>query len=139
MHASFVVICLFWVIYLSTGILRSSDLTWLWRQLGHVVRGGGGCRGRRVVLAAERRLPPLLLQEVEVLVGGDSAAACAALPLSADAAASAAADEAALGLGLLDEAGDLGGDEAAVAAARAVVGHARGAVLCKWAMLKGVV
>ena len=92
------------------------------------------------MLAAERRLPPLLLQEVEVLVGGDSAtaAACAALALSAD-AASAAADEAALGLGLLDEAGDLGGDEAAVAAARAVVGHARGAVLCKEAMLWSVV
>ena len=118
--------------------MRSSDLTWLWRQLGHVVRGGGGRRGRRVVLAAERRLPPLLLQEVEVLVGGDSAA-CAALALSADAAsaaaAAAAADEAALGLGLLDEAGDLGGDEAAVAAARAVVGYARVAVLCKEAML----
>ena len=65
------------------------------------------------MLAAERRLPP---QEVQVLVGGHSAAAGAALAL--------AADEAALGLGLLDEAGDLGGHEAAVAAARPVVGHA---------------
>ena len=70
------------------------------------------------MLAAERRLPP---QEVQVLVGGHSAAG-AALALAA--AADAAADEAALGLGLLDEAGDLGGHEAAVAAARPVVGHA---------------
>ena len=69
------------------------------------------------MLAAERRLPP---QEVQVLVGGHSAAG-AALAL---AAAADAADEAALGLGLLDEAGDLGGHEAAVAAARPVVGHA---------------
>ena len=78
------------------------------------------------MLAAERRLPPL--EEVEVLVGGHSAAdsaAGAALALPA-----ADADEAALGLGLLDEAGDLGGHEAAVAAARTVVGHARRAVLC---------
>ena len=48
-----------------------------------------------------------------------------------------AADEAALGLGLLDEAGDLGGHEAAVAdVARPVVGHARGSVLCEESMVR---
>ena len=78
------------------------------------------------MLAAERRLTT---EEVEVLVGGRSAGG-AALALTA-AAAGVEFEFAALGLGLLDEAGDLGGDEAAVAAAWTVVGNARRAVLCE--------